>query len=609
MIEKLFLQLLNMSFTASIVILFVLVVRLLLKRVPKIYSYALWGVVLFRLVCPFSFESVLSLLPTKVTPIPQGIVYMPSPEIDTGISAINNFVNITLPPATPYANTNPLQIWIFIGSLVWGIGIVSLLLYSVITLMKLRKRLQSAIHYKDKVYSSDRIDTAFVMGVFRPKIYIPLNLSEKEKECILLHEQTHIRRFDHIIKIISFLVLCVHWFNPLVWLSFFLGSKDMEMSCDEAVIKRLGNDVKKVYSSSLLTLAINRRIVGGTPLAFGEGDTKSRIKNVLNYKKHAFWVLALATIVAIAVGIGLLANPIKPREAVDLSDIEQMNIGAEMPWLLYADEHKAVMQGTFGLLVYNIDDRAVKDRISLNELKENGIGIPFLHATVSDKGDKVYLGNEDISAGKISDFTHVYDVKSGRIRKYSGKRGQLFELETLFAAEGVKYDEYRAKYPDFSTKLIGQFLVDLGDSFLYLRADTDWSVKSLELVRRSHEDGAGESYRIFDREGGSSTPVIPAAPQYSQALTEEELSQTEEVARNYFTKEAPYYEGVISISVAPNDYDLYENQGIEGEYSLGNIIIYQVLTVKDQKDGNPERSISIARKTKDSDWEVINQGY
>lgn len=312
MLEKLFLQVLNMSFTGAIVIAFVLLFRLLLKKVPKSFSYGLWAVVLFRLVCPFSFESTLSLLPIKADPISQDIPLMQTPRIDTGIPALNDAVDAILPAATPYASVDPLQIWVSVGSLLWMLGMALLLAYSLATLIKLNKRLRSASCDRENIFVSTQIDTAFVVGVFRPKIYLPEGLSDRERGYILLHEQTHIRRLDHVIRLLSFLVLCVHWFNPLVWAAFFLCGKDMELSCDEAVIKRLGNHVKKEYSASLLTLATGRRIVGGTPLAFGEGDTKSRVNNVLRYQKPAFWVVLVAMAAVIALTVGLLSDPKEP---------------------------------------------------------------------------------------------------------------------------------------------------------------------------------------------------------------------------------------------------------------------------------------------------------
>lgn len=312
----LFSKILNMSFTSCFVILFVLLARLPLKKAPKIFSYALWSVVLFRLVCPFSFESVLSLIPKKSEALNSEIIYNALPKIETPpiIPDVNNVLGNPAPAPTPInppvVNPSPIEVWSAVGTFLWALGIILLLAYSAISLIKLVCRLKSAKRIEDGVYSSDRIETPFVIGIFRPRIYLPENLSEEEKRYILLHEKTHIKRFDHLIKIIGFLVLCLHWFNPLAWLSFFLCGKDMEMSCDEAVIKAMGGEIKKDYSSSLLSLATGKRIVSGTPLAFGEGDTKGRIKNVLSYKKPTVWVIAAAVVLVIALSIGLIANPI-----------------------------------------------------------------------------------------------------------------------------------------------------------------------------------------------------------------------------------------------------------------------------------------------------------
>lgn len=215
MVEKAFLQVLNMSFTASFVIIFVLLARLFLKKSPKVLSYALWGVMLFRLICPFSFESIFSLLPVKSNPIPPDIVYEAIPTIDTGIPAINHTVNQSLPAAATAASINPLQIWTFMGSTVWLLGIAILLLYSIVSLVKLQKRLRNIVHEKDNIYLAKHLDTPFVMGIIRPKIYLPTSLTEDEKRYILLHEQMHIRRFDHVIKIASFLYLACTGLIPL----------------------------------------------------------------------------------------------------------------------------------------------------------------------------------------------------------------------------------------------------------------------------------------------------------------------------------------------------------------------------------------------------------
>lgn len=316
MLEKVFLQILNMSFTGGMIILFVLAARLVLGKAPKVFSYSLWAVALFRLICPFSIESAVSLIPTNPTPIASDIIYSEVPKISTGITAFDNSVSAVLPAPTVGASINPLQIWTAIGLYLWLLGIAALLVYSIITLVKLQRRLGGAVSEGDGIYLSDNINTPFVMGFIRPKIYLPSQLGTEEKQYIILHERTHIKRLDHIVKILSFFVLCLHWFNPLAWVAFFVSGKDMEMSCDEAVIKKLGADVKKDYSSSLLSLATGRRIIGATPLAFGEGDTKRRIKNVLNFKKPTTWVVVAAIMTTVALCVGFAVNPLSTTNTI-----------------------------------------------------------------------------------------------------------------------------------------------------------------------------------------------------------------------------------------------------------------------------------------------------
>jgi len=310
-VDKVFIQILNMSLTASYVIFFVLIARLLLKKAPKIFSYALWSVVFFRLLFPFSFESVFSLLFVKPVPIPVNISDMPLPQVDTGITVINSVVNPLLQTQgiAETVSVNPLQIWIFVGQCVWLLGIGVILLYSVISLIRLRLRLVGAVRWKKNIYLADNIPSPFVIGTIQPKIYMPSTLRKNEWNYILLHEKTHIRRLDHIWKIIAFLALSVHWFNPLVWISYVLFVRDMEMSCDERVMKSMDIDVRKKYSESLLKMAAGRRKKLGIALAFGENETKRRIKNVLNYKKPALWVVVIAVIVVGIIVVALAVNP------------------------------------------------------------------------------------------------------------------------------------------------------------------------------------------------------------------------------------------------------------------------------------------------------------
>jgi beta-lactamase regulating signal transducer with metallopeptidase domain len=306
MLEELFLTVLNMSLTASYVILFVILARLPLKRAPQIIPYALWIVVAFRLVCPFSFESIFSLMPQNTSPL-----YMASPstpQINSGPGNMDAIMTGTLSAPVVEAGITPLPLYAQIGAYIWITGIAVMLIYSVVSVMILKRRLKNAKLTDTDIYEADNLKTPFVLGFIRPKIYIPAGLGEEERRYILLHEQTHVRRRDHFIKPFAFLVLSLHWFNPLVWIGFLLMSTDMELSCDEKVLKEMGAGIKKSYAASLLSLATGRRILTGSPLAFGEGNVKGRIKNVLSYKKPGAWVIVAAVALAAALGIGLAAN-------------------------------------------------------------------------------------------------------------------------------------------------------------------------------------------------------------------------------------------------------------------------------------------------------------
>ena len=312
----------NMSWTAAVIIGIVLLLRLALRKAPRRFSYLLWLVVLFRLLCPFTFESVFSLpIFTNPANIPQSALL----DADVPISSlpalasetIGDIANGGLGILTVYVgetNTgDPVivqavhgQVWPLLLGYVWVIGMGVILLRGVLSYMKLRRRLVGAVRLRDNIWLTDTIETPFVTGLFRPKIYLPSALSEREQAYIILHEQTHIRRGDHVFRLMAFIALCVHWFNPFVRAAFKLSGRDMEMSCDERVLSQLGADIKADYSESLLNLSTGKLALRATPLAFGEGDTTSRVKNVLHYKKPALWVTILAA-VGITIAIVFLA--------------------------------------------------------------------------------------------------------------------------------------------------------------------------------------------------------------------------------------------------------------------------------------------------------------
>ncbi|MCR4437206.1 MAG: peptidase M56 [Eubacteriales bacterium] len=320
LLQDLFITIVNMSITASYVAIGVIFVRLLLKKAPKVFSYILWIPVLFRLVCPFSFGSAFSffnLINLNAKQgigvsefIPQNIGLMHTPEIQSGIGSIDSAANASLPQAIPAASVNPTQIWIDVFSIIWIFGIIALLIYSIVSYVKIKGKLQTATRLNGNVFETDAIGTAFVCGFIRPKIYVPANIEDATLSYILEHERTHIRRKDYLIKPLAFLALILHWFNPLMWLCFALMSRDMEMSCDESVLHKLGDSAKGGYSNSLLSLSVKRKgLLAANPLAFGENHVKTRIKNILNYKKPAFWVIIIVVVAVCAAVIAFVANP------------------------------------------------------------------------------------------------------------------------------------------------------------------------------------------------------------------------------------------------------------------------------------------------------------
>ena len=312
MIIDFFPELLRINLIASIVILAVLVARLFLKPSPKVFSYALWGIVLLRLLIPVSIPSPVSVIPAT-TAVSSEVINdaLPHFDFETPSDMIRNkeLRQHQLETGNPYGVQVSHSLvpgeYLAIG---WLLGVACMVLYSGLSYRKIRKQTEVAVPLRDNIWIADDIQSPFVIGFTKPKIYLPCNLGEKEQEYIILHEQHHIRRFDHIVKALFFLALTIHWFNPLVWVAFILACKDMEMSCDEAVIGKLGEDVRADYAASLLNLATGHRIIAGTPLAFGEGDTKGRIRNLARWKKPVVWVLILAVILCLVLCVCLLTD-------------------------------------------------------------------------------------------------------------------------------------------------------------------------------------------------------------------------------------------------------------------------------------------------------------
>ena len=309
--NELFLKIINMSISASWLVLAVLILRFVLKKAPKWINVLLWGIVAIRLICPFSFESTLSLIPSAET-IPLNIGMDTTPTINSGISAINNAVNPIISQSnTPMAgaSVNLLQITIGIYEYIWIFGMIALALYTAISYWRLRRKVDTAVRYKDNIFQSENVSFPFVLGIIKPRIYLPFKMNGQYLEYVVAHEQAHICRKDHWWKPLGFLLLMIHWFNPLMWLAYVLLCRDIELACDEKVIKELGNEQRGDYTQALVACSVNRRMLAACPLAFGEVSVKERVKSVMNYKKPAFWVIIISVIVCVGIAVCFLTNP------------------------------------------------------------------------------------------------------------------------------------------------------------------------------------------------------------------------------------------------------------------------------------------------------------
>ena len=359
-LQNIFLTLWNMSLTGSVIICIVLLARLFLRRAPKVFSYVLWSVVLFRLLCPVSVSSVISVLSftkaaepvsrSAVTVMDYSSLDIPgfpvliegaeesnaaappraeeapaAPEIPAEDPLIPE-VPAPVYPQTP-AESGPDAVQYAV--MIWLVGLGVMLVYNVYSCIRLFRQIESAVPLRRELYLADHISTAFVLGIINPKIYLPSYLSKEERGYIIAHERCHIKRMDHVFRLLAYLALCLHWFNPLVWLAFVLSGKDMEMSCDEAVIRMYGPRIRAEYAQSLLRLATGRRSFALTPLAFGEGDTKERVINMSKWKKPRIWAVICALVACIAVLVACATNPAMEVESTEKLTEASMAIATE----------------------------------------------------------------------------------------------------------------------------------------------------------------------------------------------------------------------------------------------------------------------------------------
>ena len=331
--DDVFLKLVNLSISASWLILAVLVLRVVLKKAPKWVMPLLWGVVALRLVCLFSIESALSLIPSAET-IPSEIVTETREPVLYEQATLDIVTNPTLPSAAEVpvgVSRQQAQVDFNIYSVLWLAGMAALLVHALVSAGKLKRKLATAILLRDNIYESEFVDSPFVFGVVKPNIYLPMHMDEGTAAYVIAHEHAHLARRDHWWKVLGYLVLALHWFNPLVWVAYILFCRDIELACDEKVVRGLDGAARADYSQALLSCAAPKRAVAACPLAFGEGNIKTRVKSALHYKKPAFWVAAAAVLAVVIMAVCFLTNPRSERgslvwaqklNAADVASIE-----------------------------------------------------------------------------------------------------------------------------------------------------------------------------------------------------------------------------------------------------------------------------------------------
>lgn len=419
--EKVFISLLNTSITAGYLVIAVMLLRPLLKKAPKYIRCILWGLVGLRLILPFSFESVLSLIPSAET-VPPEIVTSPAPTIRSGFSLINSTVNPILSHSmapVPEYSVNPMQVVMGIAWNVWLLGVMAMVLYSVVSYLLLKHKLREAVKDNDNVWLCDRVQSPFLLGLFRPRIYLPSNLQEADRPYVLAHENAHICRRDHWWKPLGFFLLTVYWFNPLMWVAYIFLCRDIEFACDEKVIQALGSDCKKSYSEALIHCSVPRKMISACPVAFGEDGVKGRIKSVLSYKKPAFWIILIAVILCIVVAVCFLTNP--------YSDTDVMGNRFETGNCIYSNVISKEKETQSNQLVFDFHtNREVYKEAPATQREY--LGVLFnSNYTVEMLNDKLRSQSADstISLGRIKDTYEIQDA-SGQLKyvffqKYNGK--------------------------------------------------------------------------------------------------------------------------------------------------------------------------------------------
>ncbi len=403
-----FLKVLNMSITAGWFILAVLCIRLLFRKIPKWMNCLLWGVVAIRLICPFSIESPFSILsstePIKSSAVVEGEVRNDIPSIDSRLTIVQNTINPMLTETFAYNESDsvaPLQVVTFAAGLVWCCGMVLLIICAMGSVVKLHKLVNEAVCVRENIYICDAVKSPFILGIFRPRIYFSSALREREMDYILAHESAHLKRKDHWWKALGYLLLCIHWFNPLCWVAYSLLCKDIELACDEKAAKNMTFHEKKEYAKVLLSCAGQRSLVMVCPLAFGEVGVKERVKSVLNYKKPTVWIMMATAAVFVILAVCFLTNPIK-------GDVELQNP---------IDENKDV---------YESVNSPSTEQMPSEEMQEENDTIQNIMLYEQPESDKVCI---KVQPAMIAEYAYYYYIPTDKDQEWLSAQVEALDLE------------------------------------------------------------------------------------------------------------------------------------------------------------------------------------
>ncbi|WP_368292798.1 M56 family metallopeptidase [Dehalobacter sp. TBBPA1] len=460
----------DMSMTASYVALGVILIRLLLKRAPKIFSYLLWLAVFFRLICPGSFTSAFSFLNVfkpamQPDALPETLVMAGLENIDYAINGtVNSSVGSTL-PLVAAMGVSPLSMLMLLGSMVWMAGVMVLQIWNIFSYFKIAGKIKTATLLDASlpdIYETDQISTPFVFGFRRPRIYLPVGISSRELPYVLAHETVHIKRRDYLIKPAAFLVLIIHWFNPLMWFCFALMVKDMEMSCDETVIRNKGQEIKEDYSNSLLALAVQKNSFWqATPLAFGENNIKERIKNVIHYRKPGVWIGTAAVVMIVALMIGFVANPVN-----DTAAGQETYAGYAVDKLL---ANKTPYVGNASKVIALIDAMPLPKGVVRDKVE--------LQTSTAPYGLTIHYRINDVSA---------ISAENGMIGDVFGRNAiLLFSLVDNVEVINIKFTDIAGKYEGYSTTYLRSRIEQIMQRDVRAYAESTDSLKEL-LTRLEH---------------------------------------------------------------------------------------------------------------------------